>query len=68
MAQEANYETNLKKARELGYDDAACMACANRSTPTSAVCKRCIADTPSFSAAVDEFMRITPQIDRSAPT
>jgi uncharacterized OB-fold protein len=60
MTKEATYEENLKKAEELGYADAACMACANLSTPASAVCKRCMADTPAFSAAVHEFMRLTP--------
>lgn len=61
MDEEATYEANLKKAKSLGYPSAACMACANLSTPTSAVCKRCIVDTPAFSAAVNEFIRMTPE-------
>ena len=51
-----NYEDNLKAAKSLGYKDAACMACGNLSTPTSSACKRCIAETPAFTKAVEDFI------------
>jgi uncharacterized OB-fold protein len=53
------YQENLTKAKALGYTDAACMACGNLSTPTSAACKKCIEATPEFTGAVNEFMRLT---------
>ena len=50
------YEENLNAAKHLGYTDAACMACANLSTPDSNTCKKCISETPAFTEAVAEFM------------